>query len=88
MKDLKTIMVKSLKLKAIRLTGRNILKVIYTLRGMGLIHNAYRTEHYKLFYGNEFLTNVKVGDWFVAHPDKSLSIVTDVQYRNNYFSKS
>ena len=84
MEDLKTIMLKSPKIKAIRLTENNINKIVYTLRGMGLIQERYNTQNEILYYGTKKLANLEVGDWVACHPDKSLAIITNESYLKDY----
>lgn len=82
--EIKTIMRKSPKLRAIQLTKTNMLKIIYTLRSMDLIHKEYRSESHSLFYGAELVAKIKVGEHIVAHPDKTISIISEKEYNTQY----
>lgn len=85
MKGLKTIKRKSPKLKAIQTTNLNVLAVIVYFQQKGLIHRSYRLEDYVLFFGRERLRQLHLGDWIIAHPDKSLSIVDQDDINDYYF---
>jgi len=84
MKDLKTIMLKSPKIKAIEITDENILKIVYTLRNMGLIKEYYKTIDNFLYAGEDYLCKLEVGDYISIHPDKIMGIMSKDSFLNDY----